>query len=76
MESDSIDDVVGDPSMKQLIPVYGFYRALRDSNEGKPSLCEDADRHLLFYGGAVYHALAIPVVVKVGAIVYELLKRM
>ena len=76
MEQESIDDVVENPNWKQFIPVYGFIRAVRDSDNGKAAICDEVDRPVLYYGGAIYHALAIPAVVKAGVIAYELLKRM
>jgi len=76
MGQESIDDVVENPNWKQLIPIYGFYCAIRDSDDGKAAMCDAADSPVLYYGGAIYHALAIPAVVKAGVIAYEFLKRM
>ncbi|MDP2672653.1 MAG: hypothetical protein Q8O84_02480 [Nanoarchaeota archaeon] len=45
--------------LKQLIPIYGVYQAIKDYSDKKPSMLDLKDHPARFYGSAFYHGLGL-----------------
>lgn len=57
---------------KQWVPIYGIYKAYKDSNEDKPSIMTTSN-DLIFFGNAVSQAISV---VSAGHGLYSLAERL
>ena len=64
------------PNWEQWTPVYGFYMALKDLRDGKPSIdCDITNHQLRYFGSGIYHALTSGIIISGALIGLEKLLR-